>query len=98
MPSYDRHQLAFELLHLPDKPAGVAAKLRQTPTSLRTPSPAGQARRGRHLVDRNMSRLHAVTSPRCRAGTSTQAQYHSVAEVEYHEPGEDEEEADDHHR
>ena len=37
---------AFELLHLPDKPAGVATLL-STHSSRRTSSPAGQAGRGR---------------------------------------------------
>src|SRR5438093_1019170 len=36
-----------ELLHLPGKPAGVVPEERSTPLAGRTPSPAGQAGRGR---------------------------------------------------
>ncbi len=41
-----RWTLAIELLHLPDKPAGVAGAV-ALDVSHRTPSPAGQAGRGR---------------------------------------------------
>ena len=48
--NFTTSRIAAELLHLPDKPAGVVAEMEwptATPLSRRTSSPAGQAGRGR---------------------------------------------------